>query len=225
MIHRALVFALVALLACGQEDETASAAAAKGSPTIKVKPATTTLAPSAQALFSATPANTSVTWSVREAGGGSVTAAGLYTAPGSAGVYHVVATAAGGAAGEATVTVASPVTISAPATASTDACRPLQLSATVSGSSDTGVIWTVPDPACGAVTAAGVYTSSRGIGTCQVQAQAHADPAAVALIAVSFTERVLGVVVSPATVALTPGGQAPFAAAVTTTCGTFPAGG
>lgn len=222
---RILVAALAALVvACGGDPEEIRAAAAKGAPTIKVKPAATTLAPRAQALFSATPANTSVTWSVREAAGGTVTAAGVYTAPGSAGVYHVVATATGGTSGEATVTVASPVTISAPATASTDACRPLQLAATVSGSSDTGVIWTVPDPACGSVTAAGIYTSSRGVGTCQVQAQARADPAAVAVIAVSFTERVLGVVVSPATVALAPSGQAPFSAAVTTTCGTFPSG-
>src|SRR6266851_4339860 len=36
--------------------------------------------------------STAVTWSVQEAGGGTVSAAGVYTAPGTAGTYHVVAT-------------------------------------------------------------------------------------------------------------------------------------
>jgi hypothetical protein len=37
-------------------------------------------------------ANQSVSWSVQEAGGGTITAAGLYTAPAVHGTYHVVAT-------------------------------------------------------------------------------------------------------------------------------------
>jgi hypothetical protein len=37
-------------------------------------------------------ANQSVGWSVKEAGGGTITAAGLYTAPAASGTYHVVAT-------------------------------------------------------------------------------------------------------------------------------------
>jgi len=56
-------------------------------------------------------ANTAVTWSVREAGGGTVSATGAYTAPATPGTYHVVATSTADptAWGEATATVTAPV--------------------------------------------------------------------------------------------------------------------
>jgi len=53
-------------------------------------------------------ASTGVTWSVQEgAGGGTVTNTGLYTAPSTAGTYHVIATSSASslATGTATVTV------------------------------------------------------------------------------------------------------------------------
>ena len=54
---------------------------------------------------------TSVTWSVQESNGGTVDQSGLYTAPGSTGTYHVVASVAGTSlSGAATVTVANPPT-------------------------------------------------------------------------------------------------------------------
>ena len=37
-------------------------------------------------------ANTAVTWSVQEQGDGQIDATGRYTAPGTAGIFHVVAT-------------------------------------------------------------------------------------------------------------------------------------
>ena len=65
-----------------------------------------------QASFSASvvgSANTGVTWSVREANGGAVSASGAYTAPNRRGLYHVVATSAADPSrhAEATVTVTS----------------------------------------------------------------------------------------------------------------------
>jgi len=56
-------------------------------------------------------ASTAVTWSVVENGGGAVTAAGAYTAPGAAGTYHVRAALAADAThnAQATVTVTLPV--------------------------------------------------------------------------------------------------------------------
>ncbi|MFO0583623.1 MAG: SGNH/GDSL hydrolase family protein [Anaeromyxobacter sp.] len=56
---------------------------------------------------SAAAASTAVTWSVAEAGGGSVSATGLYSAPAAEGLYHVRATSVADAAvrGEAAVTV------------------------------------------------------------------------------------------------------------------------
>ena len=46
-----------------------------------------------------------VAWSVQEAGGGTVTAAGAYTAPAAPGTYHVVATVQGDASVRATAAV------------------------------------------------------------------------------------------------------------------------
>jgi hypothetical protein len=54
--------------------------------------------------------NTAVTWSVREgAAGGTVDAGGHYTAPATAGAYHVVATSAASTTATATVTVSERV--------------------------------------------------------------------------------------------------------------------
>jgi hypothetical protein len=46
-----------------------------------------------------------VTWSVTEAGGGTVSAAGVYTAPEADGTYHVVATSAAAPSASATATI------------------------------------------------------------------------------------------------------------------------
>lgn len=75
-----------------------------------VRPAQITLAPSAACTFTAEVSgttNTAVTWGVTEAGGGSITAAGAYTAPVTEGTYHVVAAsvAAPATSGSAQVTV------------------------------------------------------------------------------------------------------------------------
>lgn len=78
---------------------------------VAVTPAKVTLAPNATYQFKATVSgstNNNVTWSVSE-GTGSVTATGLYTAPGAAGTYYVKATSAADPAKstQATVTVVS----------------------------------------------------------------------------------------------------------------------
>lgn len=49
--------------------------------------------------------NTACTWRVQEAGGGGVSAGGLYTAPTTTGVYHVIATASADSNRSATATV------------------------------------------------------------------------------------------------------------------------
>lgn len=62
---------------------------------VAITPATTTLASGTSKWFSATvtgSSNTAVTWKVLEVGGGSITSSGYYTAPGTTGTYHVVAT-------------------------------------------------------------------------------------------------------------------------------------
>jgi hypothetical protein len=170
--------------------------------------------------------STGVTWSVQEAGGGTVDTSGHYTAPGTAGTFHVIATSAADTTKRdtATVTVASVVAISAVSPVNAFACEPVQLAATVTGTSDTVVLWSVP-AACGTITAIGVFTPARGTTTCVVTAQAHADLSKLASITVNVAlERVLSVAVVPASATLAPGGTLAFAANVTTACGTFPAG-
>jgi hypothetical protein len=175
-------------------------------------------------------ANTSVTWSVAEAAGGVVTAGGRYAAPGSPGLFHVVATsvADGTASATATVTVTQapmPVAVVvAPVAPSVDACGTVRFEATVSGAADAGVTWSVVEGAAGGmVSAAGLYTAPAADGVYHVTATSAADGTKSATAAVTVATRVLSVAVAPASATVTMGSGAQFSAEVTTTCGTFPA--
>jgi hypothetical protein len=72
------------------------------SPTTRTIDACTTLTLAATVTGSS---DQSVTWKVTESGGGTVSSAGVYTAPSTAGTYHVVATAHASSAATATATV------------------------------------------------------------------------------------------------------------------------
>jgi pectate lyase len=97
---------------------TATVTVVAGTPNVVVvvTPAAPTVSAGGTVAFAAAVTGTSdgrVTWTVREASGcGSVTPEGLYTAPGSSAVCHVVATsvAAPAASATSTVTVTSPAT-------------------------------------------------------------------------------------------------------------------
>jgi hypothetical protein len=217
------VGAVLVLISCGRESGDPAPPALEHA--LEVRPAAATLAPGGTQQFALTPASASVAWTVQEPSGGAVTATGLYTAPSTPGVFHVVATSlsATGVSASATVTVDSGVAIAATSPVSVSACDPVQLVATVTGSTNRGVVWTAPAD-CGTVTPAGLFTSLRGTGSCLVTAAAAADRTKVATVNVDVTaERVLSVAVVPATVNLTAGGVQQFAANVTTSCGTFPA--
>jgi hypothetical protein len=76
--------------------------------TVTIAPAQATLFVNAQLQFTTTvsgTANTRVNWSVQEATGGSITTTGLYTAPGTVGQFHVVATSAAAPTKSATAMV------------------------------------------------------------------------------------------------------------------------
>jgi hypothetical protein len=109
------ILAAVGLAACG--------GTASGTPTVvavTVAPTSGTVAAGNTLQFAAKvtgSSNVAVTWSVQESGGGSVTAAGLYTAPGTAGTYHVVATSAADTTKSASAAVTVTVTL-APRTVS-----------------------------------------------------------------------------------------------------------
>lgn len=195
---------------------------------VSISPASATVAAGGTRTFTAAvtgAANTAVAWSVREAGCGSVTAAGVYTAPASAATCHVVATSSadGVTTGVATVTVTAPTAVVVaigPASPAVDACRTLTFTATVTGTTNTAVDWSVQEGATGGtITSAGVYTAPDTGGTYHVVATSRAAPASSSSIGVVVTERVLSVAITPPTVAVQPNGTAQFTATVTTTCG------
>lgn len=100
--------------AVAKADSTKSATALVTVPgiSVAVKPPSVTLREGGTQPFTAVVSglrNTAVNWTVQEAGGGSVSHDGGYTAPDKTGIYHVIATAVArsDASGTATVTVPS----------------------------------------------------------------------------------------------------------------------
>ncbi len=196
---------------------------------VTVSPRTPSVVAGGTIAFSATvqnATNTAVDWSVSGTGCGTITTAGLYTAPAAAASCTVVATSQQdpSRSDAATVTVTAPpppivVTIT-PATGAADACRTATFSATVTGTSNTAVTWSVQEGvAGGTISSTGVYTAPSVAGTYHVVATSAASPASSANVPVVVADRVLSVVVSPQTIQVPPGGTAQFTATVTTTCG------
>ena len=143
-----IVFAVV-ITACAASSESPASSAAQ-TVSVSINPAQASVAPGAQQTFSAIvtgTANAAVTWSVAEGdAGGTITVAGVYTAPGTAGTYHVVATSQADTTASATaaVTVSGAPTVVvavSPNAASLVVGATAQFTATVTGSSDTAVTW------------------------------------------------------------------------------------
>jgi RHS repeat-associated protein len=118
-------------------------------------------------------------WTIKEGFvGGTVTADGVYTAPANAGIYHVSVALASEATKVSTATVTVPpsdplkVTI-APTQVSMDKMTTQPFAAVVTGSADTGVMWSASD---GQIDPVGNYTAPDRYGTFTVTASAHADP-------------------------------------------------
>ncbi len=231
-----LLAVLFLAAACRSSDNGAVAADGnelrrRSKPSVQVQPSSATLPPGANLQFTAAVSNmadASLAWSVRETDGGSVTQAGLYTAPAGAGTYHVVATSQAKPyiSAESTVSVAAPVAVSvsiAPAAAAVRSCQSVALTATVTGASDTSVTWSVQEANGGTVSASGVYTAPSNAGTYHAVATSNADPSKSAAVAIAVTDQILSVSVAPTSKAAAPGGAVQFTASVTTTCGTYPA--
>lgn len=158
--------------------------------TVTVSGPTTPLQAGATAQFTATvtgTSNTAVTWSVDPIGPvnvGTVSATGLYTAPAAAGTFTVRATSAADTSksGSAQVTVLAPaiaVSIS-PAAPSTATGGSLQLSASVTGTTNGAVTWDLPGGAAtGTLVSTGpanaTYTAPALPGAYAVRATSAAD--------------------------------------------------
>jgi hypothetical protein len=165
---------------------------------ISVSPNTASVSTGGQEQFAANvsgTSNTAVTWS---ASGGTVSTTGLYVAPGTAGTYTVVAVSAADPtkSASATVSVSAPAPISVSVSPNTVAMPQKwqqQFTATVSGTSNTTVTWSVKQGS-GTITQSGLYTAPQAVETDVITATSQADSTKSASASVS--------VVAPHTVSL-----------------------
>ena len=196
---------------------------------VVIGPSQITLAAGQTQVFTATvlkSADPAVTWTVQESGGGTVDAAGLYTAPQAAGTFHVVATAHADEtkSAVATVTVTPPpvqvaVTIS-PTTASVLTGATASFSASVTGTSNSAVTWSVREASGGSISSTGLYTAPGAAGTYHVVATSSADSTRSASAAVTVAAPAVSVSVSPGSANVLVGTTATFAATVTNSSNT-----
>ena len=167
-----------------------------------------------------------VVWSLSSAVG-TISAAGLYTAPATISAAQTVTVKATSVAdptkyASATVTLSPPVTISlTPLAATLTASQTQQLTATVGGASNAAVTWSL-SPVVGIISAAGFYTAPALIASSQTvtaTAASVADPTKSATATVTLNPPV-NVTVTPASVTLTQSQAQSFSAAVTNTSNT-----
>ncbi len=147
---------------------------------IAVTPATVTVGAAGTLQLTAAVSNSSnpgVTWT---ASGGTLAGSGAtvtWTAPVASGTYTITATSAADPSKTATATAAvTPVQVAvAPATQVLWRGEPIQLTATVTGTAQTGVTWT---SSCGTVAGTGLtvtYTAPNAPGACTVTARSALD--------------------------------------------------
>ena len=190
---------------------------------VAISPSTVALVPGATKQFIAVVSgsdNTAVTFSVTESNGGSITAAGLYTAPAAPGSFHVVAASVADPTRKSTavvVVVPPGVTVAlSPTSASVVTGASQQFTATVTGSANTAAAWSVTEASGGTISAGGLYTAPTAAGTFHVVATSAADTSTTATAVVTVTATaVVAITLSPPTAALQFGATQQFTATVT----------
>jgi Bacterial Ig-like domain (group 2) len=187
---------------------------------ISVSPTSASLQTGGQQQFTASVSgttNTALTWS---ASAGTITSAGLYTAPSSAGTYTVTARSLADTSksASATVAVSQAIQISvSPTSASVRTGGQQQFSAYVSGSSNTAVTWSTSG---GTITSSGLYTAPNSAGNYTVQAASVADPTKSASASIGVTAQAISITISPPSTAMPEQWQQQFTAAVSGTSNT-----
>jgi hypothetical protein len=220
------MFGLAALLT------TLSACAGLEDPSslVEIAPASPDLWPGDSVKFFASVGGTldeAVEWSVLEEDGGTIDAAGNYTAPGGEGTFTVVASVSSLSTTEETrVRVHRNLKVNvSPSAATVAPGESVALTASVTGPAKT-VTWSVTGaPAAGSVTAAGVYTAPQAAGTYTVTATSTADPSKSGVTAITVTDPplapsaplVVAVAVSPQAASVVAGNTVQFTASVTGT--------
>ncbi|MGA8313751.1 MAG: kelch repeat-containing protein [Terriglobales bacterium] len=148
-----------------------------------VSPPTADVIQGATQSFTATVSGTSnraVNWTVQEAGGGSITSIGVYTAPNQNGTFHVIATSQADSTKSSTAVVTvPPVAVSLSQTAVTiDVGNQFTFVANVTGTVNTVVSWSIQEGGSGgSITGSGIYTAPGTHGTFHVIATSQADTA------------------------------------------------
>src|ERR1700688_4657998 len=204
--------------ATSASDSTKSASAIVTVPqqvAISVSPGTASIQSGAQQQFIASvsgSSNTAVAWS---ASGGTITISGLYVAPRAAGTYTVTATSAADStkSASAVVTVALPQQVAvsvSPISASIQSGAQQQFIASVSGSSNTAVVWSASG---GTITTNGLYRAPSAAGTYTVTATSASDSTKSASAIVTVPQQV-AISVSPGTASIQSGAQQQFIASV-----------
>ena len=213
--------------------KSASVSVALAAPvSVSVTPSTASLTVSQASQFTATvsgSSNTAVTWSVSPAVG-TISSTGLYTAPASIGSAQTATVKATSAAdptksANASIALAAPVTISvSPATASLTPTQFQQLTAVVSGTTNTAVTWSLK-PAVGTIATAGptaVYNAPSIIDvsqTVEVDATSMADSTKIAKALFTLVPAVL-ISATPGSATLADGQTQQFTAQVIGTSNT-----
>ena len=230
--------ALVSVTATSAADSTKSAAAAVTivpPVLVTVSPASAQVVTGTKQQFTATvknTTNTAVTWSLSGSCNGSacgtITSAGLYTAPGTVPNPALVVVTATSVAdptrsGTASVTVIPPVSVTiSPIKASVPVSGRQQFLATVNGTTNNSVTWSVSGSgctgtACGVVSATGVYTAPAAVPSpaqVSVKVTSAADTTRSATATVTVVPPV-AVKISPTSIDVAVGKTEQFTATVT----------
>ena len=198
-----------------------------GTVAVKIAPGTVAIRPGEQVRFQAAVTgspDTAVTWTVQEVPlGGTIDSNGIYTAPDRPGSYHVVAASRAdpSKSAEAIVTVIIPVAVSlAPSEATLGVGQQQTFEATVTGSDDHGVAWSIAEGGAGGTITPGdggtaVYTAPGTTGRFHVTATSKADATKQATAAVTvIASPVISVTIQPQAASLLIGQQQAFTAAV-----------
>lgn len=148
--------------------------------------------------------NTAVTWNVIEADGGTISTAGVYTAPFKSGTFHVQAVSAADTTkkAQASVVVSSSImTTITDGTVGLGTGKTYQFKASVQNDTwNQGVTWSVKEANGGSVNASGTYTAPATAGTYHVVATANSDLAKTA----SATVNVMNTPAGGVTVSISP---------------------
>jgi hypothetical protein len=197
----------VSIISNADTTQSASSAVTVTTIVVSISPTSVSVAANATKQFSATvtgTTNTGVQWSVDGVTGGNstvgtISTGGLYTAPATVGTHTVTITSNADATktASATVTVGAVAVTISPTSANISTSSTKQFTATVTGTTNTGVQWSVDaviggNSTVGTISTGGLYTAPATVGTHTVTITSNADTTKTA----SATVTVTGVTIS-----------------------------